>query len=170
MLTVSQKNDVFSWLLGASAQIALPGSSGWRQMGRWYQMVPAGARWCQVVPDGARCYQMLQDAARPDAASCCEIFPDAPVARGVGDVIVHRAVLDDITGIPTILDWLSDGDIVILEMSRLLSVETELRMAVERIQNFVESDMAGEVIRLGTSRLLLIPSTFAISENRKNAY
>ena len=39
-----------------------------------------------------------------------ELYADAPVARGVGDVIVHRAVLDDITGIPEILDWLSDGD------------------------------------------------------------
>jgi len=92
------------------------------------------------------------------------------VARGVGDVLVHRAVLDDITGIPGILDWLSDGDIVILEMSRLLTAETELKMAVDKIQSFVEADMAGEVIRLGQSRLLLLPSTCDISEGESFAY
>jgi len=69
-----------------------------------------------------------------------------------------------------LLDWLSDGDIVILELSRLLTAETELRMAVDRIQSFVEADLVGEVIRLGTSRLLLLPSTFAISEGQNPAY
>ncbi len=99
-----------------------------------------------------------------------ELYADAPVSRGAGDVIVHRAVLDDITGIPKILDWLSDGDIVILEMSRLLGVETELRMAVDDIQSFVEKDLVGEVIRLGQSRLLLLPKTFEISEGDVFAY
>jgi len=99
-----------------------------------------------------------------------ELYADAPVARGIGDIIVHRAVLDDITGIPALLDWLSDGDIVILELSRLLTAETELRMAVDRIQSFVEADLVGEVIRLGTSRLLLLPSTFAIPEGQNPAY
>lgn len=92
------------------------------------------------------------------------------MARGQGDVIVHRAILDDITGIPKLLDWLSDGDIVILEMSRLITVETELRIAVDQIQSFVETDLSGEVIRLGASRLLLIPPTFAISEDQNTAY
>jgi SepF-like predicted cell division protein (DUF552 family) len=87
------------------------------------------------------------------------------VARGLGDVIVHRAVLDDITGTSKILDWVSDGDIVILEMRRLIDTETELRMAVDQIQDFVEGDLAGEVIRLGQSRLLLLPSEFDISKS-----
>ena len=99
-----------------------------------------------------------------------ELYADAPVARGMGDVIVHRAILDDITGISKLLNWVSDGDIVILEMSRLITVETELRIAVDRIQSFVESHLSGEVIRLGTSRLLLLPSTFAISEIQNTAY
>ena len=33
-----------------------------------------------------------------------ELYADAPVARGMGDVIVHRAILDDITGIPKLED------------------------------------------------------------------
>jgi len=87
-------------------------------------------------------------------------YPDAPVSRGVGDAIVHRAVLDDITGVPMVMDWVSDGDLVIVEMSRLLSRELELQTAVERIRCFVEDDLSGEVVRLGDSRLLLLPVNF----------
>ncbi len=78
----------------------------------------------------------------------------------MGDAIVHRAVLDDITGVPMVMDWVSDGDLVIVEMSRLLSRELELQTAVERIRCFVEDDLSGEVVRLGDSRLLLLPVNF----------
>ena len=87
-------------------------------------------------------------------------YPDAPVSRGMGDAIVHRAVLDDITGVPMVMDWVSDGDLVIVEMSRLLGRELELQTAVERIRSFVEGDLSGEVVRLGDSRLLLLPVNF----------
>ncbi len=120
---------------------------------RWIEMPSLPAQASSPVIDPGQDYHDLG-----------ELYSDAPVSRGAGDVIVHRAILDDITGIPKILDWLSDGDIVILEMSRLLGVETELRMAVDEIQSFVEKDMVGEVIRLGQSRLLLLPRTFEISE------
>ncbi len=93
-----------------------------------------------------------------------EIYSDAPVSRGKGDVIVHRAILDDITGIPEILNWVSDGDVVIIEMSRLMTAETELKIAIERIQVFVEEDLSGMVVRLGQSRLLLLPSEFAVAD------
>ena len=96
-----------------------------------------------------------------------EIIRRCPSGPRNGRCYCSQSILDDITGIPKLLDWLSDGDIVILEMSRLITVETELRIAVDRIQSFVETDLSGEVIRLGTSRLLLIPSTFAISERSK---
>ena len=89
-----------------------------------------------------------------------ELYADAPVARGIGDIIVHRAVLDDITGISALLDWLSDGDIVIIEMSDLMSRDLELQLAVGKIQDFVEGDVNGQVVRLGNTRLLLLPPTF----------
>ena len=72
-------------------------------------------------------------------------YPDAPVSRGTGDAIVHRV---------------SDGDLVIVEMSRMLSRELELQTAVEKLRGFVEDDLCGEVVRLGDSRLLLLPSDF----------
>lgn len=87
-------------------------------------------------------------------------YPNAPVSRGTGDAIVHRAVLDDITGVTMVMDWVSDGDLVIVEMSRLLSRELELQTAVERLRGFIEDDLCGEVVRLGDSRLLLLPPDF----------
>jgi len=89
-----------------------------------------------------------------------ERYPDAPVPRGMRDAIVHRAVLDDITGVSKVMDWVSDGDLVIVEMSNLLTRELELQTAVERIRDFVEDDISGEVVRLGDTRLLLLPNDF----------
>ncbi len=89
-----------------------------------------------------------------------ERYPDAPVPRGIRDAIVHRAVLDDITGVSRVMDWISDGDLVIVEMSNLLTRQLELQTAVERIRDFVEDDISGEVVRLGDTRLLLLPNDF----------
>ena len=87
-------------------------------------------------------------------------FPDAPVPRSDGDVIIHRAVLEDVTGISQIMDWVSDGDIVIIEMSDLMTRDMELQLAVGKIQDFVEDDVNGQLVRLGNTRLLLLPPTF----------
>ena len=87
-------------------------------------------------------------------------YPDAPVPRGASDAVVHRAVLDDITGVPMVMDWVSDGDLVIVEMSRMLGRELELQTAVERLRIFVEDDLCGEVVRLGDTRLMLLPPLF----------
>ena len=87
-------------------------------------------------------------------------FPHAPVPRTQGDVIVHRALLEDVTGIAQLMDWISDGDIVIVEMAGLMSRDMELQLAVARIQEFVEGDIRGQLVRLGNSRLLLLPPTF----------
>ena len=58
------------------------------------------------------------------------------------------------------IDWVSDGDIVIIELTELLEREMELHLAVEKIHNFIEGDIRGEVVRLGDSRLLLLPPNF----------
>lgn len=87
-------------------------------------------------------------------------YPDAPVPRLSGDVIVHRAILEDVTGISQLMDWISDGDIVIVEMTGLMSRDMELQLAVANIQQFVEADLNGQLVRLGNNRLLLLPPTF----------
>ncbi len=87
-------------------------------------------------------------------------FPDAPVPRMKNDVIVHRAILEDVTGIPELLNWVSDGDVVIVEMTGIMSRDMELRLAVGKIQDFIERDLNGQLVRLGNTRLLLLPPTF----------
>ena len=87
-------------------------------------------------------------------------FPDAPIPRTITDVIVHRATLEDVTGISQLMNWVSDGDIVIVEMTGLMFRDMELGLAVGKIQEFVEGDLSGQVVRLGSSRLLLLPPSF----------
>ena len=87
-------------------------------------------------------------------------FPDAPVPRMKSDVIVHRAILEDVTGIPELLNWISDGDVVIVEMTGIMSRDMELRLAVGKMQDFIERDLNGQLVRLGNTRLLLLPPTF----------
>ncbi|MBI87863.1 MAG: hypothetical protein CMB67_02390 [Euryarchaeota archaeon] len=87
-------------------------------------------------------------------------FPDAPVPRLKSDVIVHRAILEDVGGISQLLDWISDGDIVIVEMTGIMARDMELRLAVGKIQDFIERDMNGQLVRLGNTRLLLLPPSF----------
>ena len=87
-------------------------------------------------------------------------YPDAPIPRVRGDVIVHRAILEDIGGISQLIDWVADGDIVVVEMTDIMSRDMELRLAVGKIQDFIEGDICGQMVRLGNSRLLLLPPTF----------
>ena len=87
-------------------------------------------------------------------------YPDAPVPRIVGDVVIRRCELDDLTGISELMNWISDGDMVIVKMGEIIKNDLELNVAVNKIQRFVEDDIAGEVVRLGDRRLLLLPSSF----------
>ena len=49
---------------------------------------------------------------------------------------------------------------VIVKMGEIIKNDLELNVAVNKIQRFVEDDIAGEVVRLGDRRLLLLPSSF----------
>ena len=46
-------------------------------------------------------------------------YPDAPVPRIVGDVVIRRCELDDLTGISELMNWISDGDMVIVKICLL---------------------------------------------------
>ena len=83
-------------------------------------------------------------------------YPDAPIPRTRADVIVHWATLEDATGISQLMNWVSDGDIVIVEMTDLMSRDMELGLAVGKIQT-IEGDLSGQLVRLGSSRFLLLP-------------
>lgn len=94
-------------------------------------------------------------------------YPQAPVPRVGGDTIIHRAVLDDITGTSELMDWVSDGDVVIVEMSGLVNREVELRAAVKKLQQFIEGDLSGTVFGIGRERLLLLPPTFGTNKGKE---
>ena len=87
-------------------------------------------------------------------------YPDAPVPRVAGDMVIRRCELDDLTGVSGLMNWVSDGDMVIVKMGEIINNDLELNVAVNKIQRFVEDDIAGEVVRLGDRRLLLLPSSF----------
>ena len=84
------------------------------------------------------------------------LYPAAPIAPD-GGFILHRGVLRDLTGVPQLMDWLSDGDIVIVEMGRMMQRELEFKTALSQLDEFVEGDLKGQIIQLTTSRLLLLP-------------
>ncbi len=86
--------------------------------------------------------------------------PIAPVPRTQNDAMIHRALLHDLTGVEQLQDWLSEGDIVIVELKRLMNRGSEFKQAVSRLQIFIEKDIGGEMVQLGDSRLMLLPGSF----------
>ena len=85
------------------------------------------------------------------------MYPNAPVPKVADGLVIHRAILHDLTGVPQLLDWLADGEAAIVRMEKLMSRELELQTAIERLNTFVESDLGGQIIRLTESRLMLLP-------------
>ena len=86
-----------------------------------------------------------------------KLYPNAPVPKVADGLVIHRAVLHDLTGVPQLLDWLADGEAAIVRMEKLMTRELELQTAIERLNTFVESDLGGQIIRLTDSRLMLLP-------------
>jgi len=86
-----------------------------------------------------------------------KLYPDAPVPKVAGGLVIHRAVLHDLTGVHQLMDWIADGEAVIVRMEKLMSRELELQTAIETLNLFVETDMGGQIIRLTESRLMLLP-------------
>ena len=98
-----------------------------------------------------------------------ERYPQAPVPKLSNDTLIHRANLEDITGIPMIMDWIADGDIVIVEMSSIINREIELQTAVSKLQKFIEDDIKGTVFGLGHNRLLLLPPDYGSNNIDSNS-
>ncbi len=117
-----------------------------------------GPKWIEVSNSDTQRESLGPGQDYHDLASS---YPDAPVPRIVGDTVIRRAELQDLTGISEIMNWVSEGDIVIVKMGEIINKDLELNVAVNKIQRFVEDDISGEVLRLGEKRLLLLPSSFS---------
>lgn len=85
------------------------------------------------------------------------MYPEAPVPDESGGVVLHRGVLNDLTGVAQLLDWVSDGDAAIVELTKIMGRETEFAASIERLSTFIEGDLGGQIIQLTDSRLLLLP-------------
>ena len=84
-------------------------------------------------------------------------YPDAPIISNDNGLVVHRAVLNDMTGISTLLNWLADGHASIVEMGRLIKRDTEFRAALDELHKFIEGDLGGQIIQITDTRLMLLP-------------
>ena len=47
-----------------------------------------------------------------------KMYPNPPIPMNNSGMVLHRATLFDLTGIDTLLDWVSDGDAALVEMAR----------------------------------------------------
>ena len=84
-------------------------------------------------------------------------YPDPPITSYETGLVVHRAVLNDMTGISTLLDWLADGHASIVEMARLIKRDTEFSAALDQLHTFIEGDLGGQIIQITDTRLMLLP-------------
>jgi SepF-like predicted cell division protein (DUF552 family) len=85
------------------------------------------------------------------------LYPDAPVPKLENELVIRRAVLHDVTGLEKLLNWLSDGEIAIVELGKILDRGFEFETAIEQISGFIVGDMGGSLVQLGEDRLLLLP-------------
>ena len=84
-------------------------------------------------------------------------YPDPPINSQDIGLVVHRAVLNDITGTSTLLNWLSEGHATIVEMGRLIKRDTEFNAALSEMHTFIEGDLGGQIIQITDTRLMLLP-------------
>ena len=86
-----------------------------------------------------------------------KMYPNPPIKDSSSGMVVHRAVLNDITGCSTLLDWLAEGHASIVEMNRLIKREVEFSSAVNQLHTFIEGDLGGQIIQITDTRLMLLP-------------
>ena len=85
------------------------------------------------------------------------LYPNAPVPKVADGLVIHRATLHDVTGTFQLMDWLADGEAAIVRMERIMNREVEFEAALDMLNEFVESDLGGQIIKLTGTRLMLLP-------------
>ncbi len=86
-----------------------------------------------------------------------KMYPNPPIPMDQTGMVLHRATLYDMTGIDTLLDWVSDGDAVLVEMARLMNREHEVQTIFARLHRFIEKDMGGQIVQVTETRVMLLP-------------
>ena len=86
-----------------------------------------------------------------------KMYPNPPIPMNDSGMVLHRATLYDLTGIDTLLDWVSDGDAALVEMARLMNREHEIESVLARLHRFIEMDMGGQIVQITGTRVMLLP-------------
>ena len=86
-----------------------------------------------------------------------KMYPNPPIPMDDSGMVLHRATLYDLTGIDTLLDWVSDGDAALVEMARLMNREHEVETVLARLHRFIEMDMGGQIVQITETRVMLLP-------------
>ena len=86
-----------------------------------------------------------------------ELYPNPPILRSDKGMVLHRAVLNDITGCSQLMDWVADDHAVIVEMNRLMKKTVEFNAALGQLNAFIDNDLGGQIIQMTETRLMLLP-------------
>jgi len=86
-----------------------------------------------------------------------KMYPNPPIKDETNGLVIHRAVLHDLTGIGQLMDWMSDDHGAIVEIGRLMKRDVEFTTALQRLNQFIEGDLGGQIIQVTASRLLFLP-------------
>lgn len=86
-----------------------------------------------------------------------EMYPNPPIIDSPNGMVLHRAVLNDITGCGQLMDWVADDHAVIVEMNRLMKKTVEFNSAISRLNTFIDTDLGGQIIQVTETRLMLLP-------------
>ena len=104
---------------------------------------------------------MEQEASTPTNEvvyhDLAKMYPHPPVPVTREGLVIHRAILHDVTGIYELLDWLANGETVIVEMERLMARDVELQTALKQLSTFIEGDLGGQIVKVTETRLMLLP-------------
>jgi len=85
------------------------------------------------------------------------LYPNPPILDSTNGMVLHRAVLNDITGCGQLMDWVADDHAVIVEMNRLMKKTVEFNAAVAQLNTFIDKDLGGQIIQMAETRLMLLP-------------
>ncbi|MEZ8008595.1 MAG: hypothetical protein QMC65_03015 [Candidatus Poseidoniaceae archaeon] len=85
------------------------------------------------------------------------LYPNPPILDSSMGMVLHRAVLNDITGCGQLMDWVADDHAVIVEMNRLMKKTVEFNAAIAQLNTFIDKDLGGQIIQMAETRLMLLP-------------
>ncbi len=84
------------------------------------------------------------------------LYPDANISS-INGFVIHRANLLGLNGVYQLFDWASDGDISVVDLKDILAEDEILNKIIQKLNDFIISDLNGEILQLSETRLLILP-------------